>query len=374
MDKWTPYMYRLLFQLYYFVNVRCFPEKKQKKLLFVKNDAIGDYILFRHHAIALKSYKKYKNYDFYLLTSARTALVAKELDGGFFKEVIVIDPKDFNSYKSELVYFYKLRKYGFSVVVNPSYSPDLFSQIIIKYTSAFTKIGIAGDCSNQTEYDKLTYEKEYTRLVNFQNTQLHEFERNTLFFSSLVNEHFEVSSLLFNTQNITEKINRILICPGAGHAFRIWSTQNFGELINRLSISNSKHEFAVAVTKAEMDLYRQIVSHCHLDLKLFLIESTSSYIHYLASSSLVVCNDSSSVHFAIHAGVNHVCISNGNHFGRFIPYPNSIVKNQVCVFPEEVNAAISQNQAVQKFYGGSTININQISVDSVLKACKYFVA
>ena len=369
-----PYLYRLLFQLYYVFNVRLFPEKRSKNLLFVKNDAIGDYILFRNHAIALKASEKYKYYNFYLLTSARTASVARELDADFFQEILTIDPNDFNSYKSELVYFRRIKKHRFAVVINPSYSPDLISQLVVKYTPAFIKIGISGDCSNQTESDKHLYEKEYTQLVKLEDVLLHEFYRNNTFFTTLAEGYLKASSSLAKHIINIEKKNRIVICPGAGHAFRIWSTQNFGELINLLSITYQDFEFAVAVTSGEIDLYKQIVNHCKVELKLFLIDSTKAYIQYLAGSSLVICNDSSSVHFAVHAGVNHVCISNGNHYGRFIPYPNVLTENQKCVFPDEVNAAIQTNVAVQKFYGGSTLNINQISVDSVFMACKNFVA
>ena len=49
--------------------------------------------------------------------------------------------------------------------------------------------------------------------------------------------------------------------------------------------------------------------------------SLLEFIELIRLSKLVIANDSASVHIANAVETKSICISDGNNFGRFVPYP-----------------------------------------------------
>ena len=58
-----------------------------------------------------------------------------------------------------------------------------------------------------------------------------------------------------------------------------------------------------------------------------------SLIDLIGSADLLVSNDTSAVHVAAATGAKAVCVSNGNHFKRFNPYPSELSGNILTLYP-----------------------------------------
>jgi ADP-heptose:LPS heptosyltransferase len=86
----------------------------------------------------------------------------------------------------------------------------------------------------------------------------------------------------------------------------------------------------------------------------------------LSEASIAICNDSGTLHLAAALNTPSVCISNGNHYGRFTPYPNLGLRPLVFLYPPSfLNQYQSEASRRMAMAFGSNYNINEITVSEV---------
>ncbi len=358
-------------KLYYLIHVQLNPTPPKKRILVLKNDSIGDYILFRNFLQEIKQSEKFKNYEIYYLTSDKMLQIVQPLDGAILNSIKLIQTFSTNELKQEIKYFKSLSALHVEFLIHPTFSPNAVSHKLVKFIKAKYKIGFSGDTSNQTEKDKLYYENYYNQLVYLSNPFSHEFEKSLEFFKFFIKQPLTITkpNLSINTTSVKAQI---IICPGAQHKNRIWSLQKFGQLINQLSIIYPHYNFIIATGPGEDDLYTGILSNASKPLTHYKIQSIIEFIKLISQSSLVVCNDSSAAHIAVACNVNSVCISNGNHYARFVPYPLKYNVPQTVVLPQQLLDDIKNNKQ-HNYYFGSTLDINSISLDRVIEKCQFYL-
>ena len=124
----------------------------EKTLVFIKNDLIGDYILFRNFLPYIKQSKKYKDYKIILIGNIAWKNIAETFDAGYYDEMIW---DSFDRINKDLVYRTKTIKNilskGYETLFYPVYSGDeyteqfLISKIIakekIKYAQPLPELG-----------------------------------------------------------------------------------------------------------------------------------------------------------------------------------------------------------------------------------------
>ena len=81
--------------MYFFINLLIFPSKKikQKSILIIRLDAIGDYVLFRNFIEILKKNKKYKDYKISLLGNIDWKDLSIDLDSEYIEEFFWLERK-----------------------------------------------------------------------------------------------------------------------------------------------------------------------------------------------------------------------------------------------------------------------------------------
>jgi len=362
---------KLLKEIYYYVFIKPFFYKSNRKILIIKNDSIGDFVIFNAFVNEIKQSTKFKNYQVDLLTSQRLTPIAKEINGHSYTNFFSIDDETFESFEKFLTFFKAIKREKYEYVLHPTYSPDWKSQRLVKYVKAKSKIGFDCSLTNISIGYKKKYDKYYTTLLKTKSEYYHEFERNVEFFEQVLNEEVKLKSPSINVDSNLPIQNVILICLGAQHTSRIWSLQNFSTLIMRLNNCYSETKFVVVVGPGEDKLYSEIQKKCTIKIEQFKISNITSLCQLILSSKLVVCNDSSAAHISIACKKANVCISNGNHYNRFIPYPKWMNINQKVVLPDlflNLN-----NKELEKYYFGSKVDINLISVDKVFDNCKFYL-
>ena len=63
---------------------------------------------------------------------------------------------------------------------------------------------------------------------------------------------------------------------------------------------------------------------------------------------------------------NIFVISNGNHYGRFTPYPKNMAPNYHVIYHPVIEKDIDNYKKLSNSYGyGSNLDINEISFESV---------
>ncbi|MBI5417407.1 glycosyltransferase family 9 protein [Candidatus Poribacteria bacterium] len=345
-------------------------------LLLVRLDAIGDYILFRNFIEVLKNSDKYKKYKISLCGNFLWKDLAETYDNDYIDEFIWIDKKKFSFnffYRFKILKEIRQKKY--TIAVNPMYSRDFYSgDAIIKATGAKEKIGFNCDLNNITESQKKKSDKYYTKLFDLANIIIFEFNKNKFFFENLLNHQIEISKPYINTDKIKNIVkdkseNYIVFCPGSGVASRQWSAFNFAKISDFFS-ENYNYDIIIVGSSNETCIANEIILNSETKKirdftgKTTLVELTK----IIAEAKLLLTNDTSTAHIAVSVNTKSIVVSNGNHFGRFVPYPEEIFSNMKCIFPEEIIKKLNdKNYLIEKYKFISNLDINTITVEDIKK-------
>ena len=357
-----------------------FLEKKSypiqpKTLLLVRLDAIGDYILFRNFIEIVFNSKKYRDYKITLCGNIEWKEIAEIHDKKFISQFIWIDR---NKFGLNPVYRLKIaniiNKKGFEAAIEPTYSREIhFGDFIIRASSALVRIGNSGELLKFQRWKrKFISDKYYTKIINLRHKNLFEFNRNKEFFEAMLGEKLDISRPHIEpTMSYSFKIQNkfIVVFIGGKQKKRKWSAKNYSSLIN-IIIKNINFDIVIVGSKYELKLAKRIESKIKNKSKLFNSTGQTSLeelIVIIHNSQLLVSNESMSIHIAAALNCKFVCISNGNHWGRFLPYPKEIHKKGIYIIPETLQQRIKYKGIDFPRYG-SKININSINPKEVYEA------
>jgi len=351
----------------------------EKRLLLIRLDTIGDYILFRNFIEEIKKDEKYKNFKITLAGNIIWKNLAETFDKNFVEEFIWINRKKFYF---NLKYKYRILKQiyfkGFEIVIDSTYSREiLYGDIIAKASDAKIKIGSEGALEKHAKWKRNFFsDKFYTELIPQPKENLFEFTRNKIFFENLLNKKISFQKPYINTENIALnedfKNKFIVIFSGASHQKRKWKIENFVEVakfvINKYNfdvvIAGAKNEVEIDLSNLDEKIKNKI--HNYLGKT-----SLSELAKLIEQSELLISNETGAVHIAAAVNKEFICISNGNHFGRFNPYPKEIFDKANYVYPPEIMQKINDiNYLKEKYRFNSDIDINQIKPSEVTEIVK----
>jgi len=84
------------------------------------------------------------------------------------------------------------------------------------------------------------------------------------------------------------------------------------------------------------------------------------------SAEIIISNETVAPHMAVALDKRVIVISNGNHFGRFTPYPKEITSNYFAVYHSEIEKNLDDYKKLSNTYGFiSKLNINEITFEMV---------
>ena len=368
--------FRLLNLLFHF---RFFPRQKNT-LLILKLDAIGDYILFRNYLQSISQSELYKNHHIVLCGSEIYKDIAEHFDNEFVDEFIWINHKvKFNFWYCLRLYI-RVQKMGFETVLNPVFSSDNWADLLVRITNAKVRIGFEGDLTNSNWKEKQKNRNCYTQLIANETEHLFEFYRNRQFFSKVLEVECKmpIRPELIVSKGLVRQ-DAIVICPGSGQPHKIWPAEKFTALILRLGQEFKPEKIFICGGNGDKATGALIASQLKGNLpyltdltgKTTLVELTER----IATARLVICNDSSAFHIAVALNVPVVCISNGENYGRFSPYPAALSANSKVVYPDELDATKDETVRLQKYCRTiKEIGIEKIEINKVLSQVTPFLS
>ena len=347
----------------------------KKKLLIVRPDAIGDYVLFRNCLPEIRSEGKFAGYKIVLLGNIVFKDLAEAYDSSFIDEFIWINPNEVNTIGARFKLLLKLKLHFFEIIINPLHSHYLEYDIFLSQVKAKILIGSKGDDVRlKTGENQQLSNSLYTYLVEVPGTEEFEFFRNIAFMGNLLNRSVRNVSLSLKGSKICdlqEDCLKIIIVPGAGDKFRRWSPENFAVLIKDIDSNlHKKIRFIITGSQSERIIADQIKKHVgkHNVISLCGEITLVELVDIIAGAKLLISNETGTVHIAAAVGTPAVCISNGNHFGRFNPYPEVLSKCIYTVYPDEsFYDKNNYDTCVKKYKYGSAIDINTITPDKVFQ-------
>jgi ADP-heptose:LPS heptosyltransferase len=321
----------ILLKLPYLFRFLALFRKPAKRLLIIKTDAIGDFILFRNFIAELKNSAKYRDYEVELLGNELWRELVLTYDGPFVSKFY---------FTKALQLYYKPRevfKLGrqlfcrrYEVVLNPSSTRIFITDGLAALCAAPKTIGFESNTEGIEQKYKTKTDKFYTDKLVLPPTVYHEFDRNCFFFQQVLGRAITLAKPMLPIAAAVK--SGVMIFPGAGIKKRGWEAEKFIRLI-KLIRQNTNETIYIAGGPDEATTNDFISNAAPGNLVNLTGQTTlTQLIQKVASSMLVIANDSGAIHMAVAANTPSVCITGGGHFNRFVPYPDGFTCAPFCVY------------------------------------------
>ena len=304
----------------------------RKRLLIIKTDAIGDYVLFRNFIEVVKLSDRYKDYQIDLLGNTLWQELALKYDAQFINQFYFI--RQYDLYEQPLKTLksgWRLFRNNYEVVLQPSSTRLLITDGLAALAAAKQLIGFESDNEGIPQRYKAKTDKFYTyRLILPQNIYF-EFDRSRFFFETVLKQVVELNGPAININ--TPNKRGIVIFPGAGIFKRGWEAEKFLTLI-KLILAQTSERVYLAGGPGEIAIGNYLEDNLPHQNVLNLTGKTSlpQLVELIASAALVIANETSAIHLAAATQTKAVCILGGGHFGRFAPYPESMQSRPECLY------------------------------------------
>jgi ADP-heptose:LPS heptosyltransferase len=306
--------------------------KPRKRLLLIKTDAIGDYILFRNFIEIVKGSEKYKDYRVDLLGNGLWLDLTLAYDKELLGETYFINPNSF--YESPLKTLqlgWRLFSNNYEVVLQPTYTRVFITDGFAGLTAAKHIIGFESNNEGIVPRYKNKTDQFYTQRLILPADNYFEFNRNIYFFETVLATKLDIQSPQIKTDSAQKQ--GIAILPGAGAFKRGWEGEKFLELINQILQTTTQPVYLVG-GPGEVRAGDYLVQNLPSGSVENLINKTTlpQLVDKIGSSALLIANETSAIHMAVATQTPSVCILGGGHFERFAPYPAGINYAPICVY------------------------------------------
>ena len=327
-------------------------------VLIIRQDAIGDFILWLNTAKEYREIYPPNKYKIILIGNASWSVLADKFP--YWDQVFPIYSKKFKSltgYRWGLLR--KIKTMGATIAIHPTYSREFYNgDTIIRASNALKKIGSAGDMSNRNWLKKIISDFWYTELIPASAKKMTELERNSEFFQGFSKKTHQFSYPMIPTKKLTstkewEKFNYYVLFPGVSSILRQWPMENFAEIATRIYNESGLIGFLDGGPKEK--LFAESIQGL-TDAPLEWIGTKLSELPVLLKhSQFVISSETSAVHIAAAVKTNVICILGGAYYGRFLPYPELPEKqiyletvsysmpcydcNGECIYPMKKNEA-----------------------------------
>lgn len=335
------------------------PAKKNstKKILILRVDEIGDYMLWRPFLKDLACYQAYRDYEIHFCGNKSWKALFETFDKEFVHKTFWVDKLAF---KTKMGYRFRFLRSifmeGYAIVINPTFSRDKRNDdSIVKAAKAKETIGMKGNLETVRTYERGYDKGLYTQIFDHPEKPVFEFIRNRLFSefvtftkSSVVNTKVDTSKLQPVSEKIPEKY--FIVFPGSRSAARIWPTEHF-ILVAQYLFEQFGWTAVIAGTKTDQP-YTQAFAAQYRYPFIDLTGKTSlpAMLALLQKAVCLISVDTGSVHLAAAAGCPVFGIFNGSQYKRFAPYPKELAVDFYAIYPDDVEKELQNETLVQQKY------------------------
>jgi ADP-heptose:LPS heptosyltransferase len=349
------------------------PPKRDKTLLIVKPDAVGDYILLRNLLPFIRQSARFSGYRITWCGNALHRKLFDQFDQGLVDDFIWIEK---TRIYWDIFYYLRLGKSIFqqyAVTIHPVFSREFLFDYFVKISGVSERIGLYGDTININPAYQRIANKWYTQLVTVDGSIVFEFYKNKAFFESLLDQKLPILKPFFNpvlVRNVELSPlpgSFVILFPGAQMSFRRWTPENFAAISDFIKTA---YNFEVIIVGGKQDIkLAEKIIRCSKTKPVSLAGITTfpQLIGVIAKAKLVITNDTAAAHVAPAMDVPVIALSQLNHYGRFLPYPDEMKINMICLIPLKYSE-VPKALLVEQFKSGSVVSIKLITKDQVKQA------
>ncbi|MDO7886905.1 glycosyltransferase family 9 protein [Hymenobacter cheonanensis] len=325
-----------------------------RRVLVVRNDSIGDYLLYRPWLRRLSAEVQRRGQRLTLLANELWAPLASTWDGDLFAEVIPFQAGRFMmdlAYRADILR--QVGSRGFGEVIYPLHVREAAVENFIRFMKAPVRVASQGEHRTGPWFELL--DAGYTRLLPSTRAVLFEYDRNREFFENwlgsaaglLPAEAAPLALPAALTTAAAPATPYIVLFPGASAKQKRWPTGHFAQLAQALHKEVSGHyQLVLAGSPADATLARQIEQAAGAAVPLLNRcgqTDLPGLAALVAGASLLISNDTVAAHLAAQAGTPGLVLLMGENYGKFFPYPPALLRAPCrCLFPPSQEVRFAQ--------------------------------
>lgn len=317
-----------------------------KKLLIVRLDDIGDYLLFRNSFALYKDSGRWGGHEIVLLGNGAWKDLFVALDREKADRVIWVDKEELRhnaSYRLSL--WTQLRNEGFGTVICPSRTrPLLLDDLFVLAAGAEQRIATVNTFIHP-EWNQLS-DSLYTDLFRGDDPLLHEFYFNLRFAGWCCGEAGAGSPDMRASGQRPEivypfgkkmKEPYILCFIGSSTKSKRWPVKRWIEFIRLVggggaSGQKPSYKIVVAGGKQEQEMAGVIGAATEIG-NIVGKSSLADLIDWVAGAAAVVTNDTMAAHLGPSCNRPTLIIANGTNSLRFTDYAAAGIRNVITIYP-----------------------------------------
>jgi ADP-heptose:LPS heptosyltransferase len=325
-------------------------------ILVVRNDSIGDYLLYRPWLRRTSEEAQRRGQRILLVANALWTPLARAWDADLFAQVLAVDFRRFATdlaYRAETVR--AIGALGAGEVIYPVHVREATAENFIRFLQAPVRVASQGEHRTGPWFEAL--DAGYTRVLPSTRAVLFEYDRNREFF-----EHWlSAVAAAEGTARVAAPLGLpasvqatataeaqaggpyIVLFPGASARQKRWPTGHFARLAQELYRHyGQRYRLVLAGSPADADLARQIAQAAGpvvpLDNRCGQTD-LPGLATLVAGASLLISNDTVAAHLAAQAGTPCLVLLMGENYGKFFPYPSALLRAPCrCLFPPSQEA------------------------------------
>ncbi|MEO7530571.1 MAG: glycosyltransferase family 9 protein [Sediminibacterium sp.] len=328
-----------------------------KKLLIVRVDEIGDYVLWHVFIQEIVNADQFKGYKIHFCGNQSWKTLFNTFDAKWVDRSFWMDKVRF---KKEMTYRYRFLKLiyrqGYDTVINPTFSRDKRNDdSIVKVAKAPETFGMKANLESVQPYE-LGYDHNlYTKLFDYPGKPIFEFFRNRLFTEFVTNQisqvaNTQVDQTILPVVPVALPKNYFVIFPGSRSKKRIWPTENFVRVSNYIFETHGWTTIVCGTLNDAAYINAFCDQYKHPCINLVAKTSLVEMLGVFKNAKCLFSVDTGSVHLAAAVGCTVFGIFNGSQYKRFAPYPAEVSDNVYAIYPDDVEQELKDPALVKQKY------------------------
>lgn len=307
---------------------------ERKRVVFVKLDGVGDYIIWTAAFEAIRLRYPSNEFERLLVANERFREFA-DVDCTFDQRIFVSVSKLASSPVYRFGIMRKVRRLGASVIVNPRLTRDfLWGDSIVRCSGATTRIGSEGIENLMSPFMERLSAKWYTQIMPSPEPGVHEIISNSVFLGTKNGDPIqpEIGTVPFTREDLPDRY--LVVFVGAFSADKRWPMERFAAAAKAIA---DEHSLKVVLCggPGEEHLSGDFGRYFEGEFTSLIGKTTLRELaDVITRAALTISNDTAAGHIAVAQRCPSVIVTPGNHVGRFFPYADETTSKQISVVHE----------------------------------------
>lgn len=331
------------------------------RVLLVRNDSIGDYLLFRPWLRLLAAEVRGRGQRLTLAANALWAPLARAWDADCFDELLVVE---FGRFQTDMAYRAEVLRgigaAGYGELIYPLHVREPAVENFFRYLAAPVRVGSQGEHRPEAWF-QLVDREGYTHQLPTARKVLFEYDRNGEFFANwlaafggaagarVARPPLQLPVADTDAARFRAPDGRpaIVLFPGASARQKRWPAGHFARLAQGLhGRYGGQYRLVLAGSAADGEYAQRIQGAAGAAVPLENLcgqTNLSELAALLSQASLLISNDTVAAHLAVQLGTPCLVVLMGENYGKFFPYPPDLHRAACrCLFPPNMEARFAQ--------------------------------